>query len=334
MRTKRGVILFPLMKNVSNEQYIGCLFDAINRSEDYRVVNEPHKNPLISLFLPRNRTTDYYLFNWIENVPLYKHGYIQFCAAILLLIVAKIRRKKIIYILHNKRPHSKKRSILTSFIMNCYIKHSHRIITHASEGIDIISKITPRAVSKAVYLPHPLIDRLPYHDRGSEIQFDLLVWGGVTKYKGIVELLEWLSITNSPLRVKIIGNCTDTNYIEQIEANLTLSTFYENRAASFDQISSLIEVSRFVLIPYNVESILSSGILMDSLSMGASIIAPNVGAFRDCSQNSKLCVYCYDTLNEVSQIVDKHQYKEANHDSYRNFIEANSWDSVCKVLLA
>lgn len=54
----------------------------------------------------------------------------------------------------------------------------------------------------------------------------------------------------------------------------------EDRSIPFEELKQEIRRSRFVLVPYAAESILSSGILMDSLSFGAKVIGPAVGSFR------------------------------------------------------
>ena len=106
--------VFPNIKPSSGGKgnpYINDFISAINNEKGCKVINESHKNPLLSILRP-SRWGDVFIFNWFESIPDFKYGYLQSLLAILLIFILKIKGKKIIWILHNKKPHSGNKKII------------------------------------------------------------------------------------------------------------------------------------------------------------------------------------------------------------------------------
>ena len=87
----------------------------------------------------------------------------------------------------------------------------------------------------------------------------------------------------------------------------------------------MVGQSRFVLVPYHSDTILSSGILMDSLSFGAKVIGPNVGSFKDYAKNPQLRVYTFDTFDDLASILKKYGDEAIPIDGYERFLNDNDW---------
>lgn len=249
------------------------------------MINAPHKNPLVSLFLKQNMSMDVCFFHWIENVPLYKYGYLQTLLVVLYIFIQKLRRKKIVWFLHNKQPHEKTSFSLSLFLMKFLINYSDLIITHAKEGVDLIVNKYPKWASKVYFLDHPTKDRMRFYCKKNIPTYDLLIWGTISKYKGVLEFVQYASNNRLNLKIKIIGRCDSTEYMSQLLSSKNDNMQIENKALTFEELAIYMSDTRFVLIPYMSESLLSSGILMDSLSFGCKIIGPNVGSFKDYSKN-------------------------------------------------
>ena len=78
---------------------------------------------------------DVLLVNWIEDLPDKKGGYIQSYYFFLLVLFLKLRKKRLVWILHNKFSHYPVNYRLKKQLFRFLINHSDLIITHASEGI-------------------------------------------------------------------------------------------------------------------------------------------------------------------------------------------------------
>jgi glycosyltransferase involved in cell wall biosynthesis len=97
----------------------------------------------------------------------------------------------------------------------------------------------------------------------------------------------------------------------------------------FEELKQEIRRSRFVLVPYAAESILSSGILMDSLSFGAKVIGPAVGSFRDYAAEPLLNVYTFHTFDDIQDLVGKAN-EATDIAGYNRFLNAHSWNEFGK----
>ncbi|EKK7267110.1 hypothetical protein PO668_004392, partial [Escherichia coli] len=100
------------------------------------------------------------------------------------------------------------------------------------------------------------------------------------------------------------------------------NTIFENRKIEFHELAEQISASQFVLFPYTSSSVSSSGALMDSLSLGANIIGPSKGAFKDLA-NDGIC-FVYDNLDELPDI--KKRFSEINKKAVQIFVHKHSWD--------
>ncbi len=101
---------------------------------------------------------------------------------------------------------------------------------------------------------------------------DLLIWGNISRYKGVPEFVRFATQHSLKLKTKIIGKCSSQELLEELRKESNEMISIEDRSIPFEELKQEIRRSRFVLVPYAAESILSSGILMDSLSFGAKVI--------------------------------------------------------------
>lgn len=323
--------VFPNIKPSSGGKgnpYINDFISAINNEEGCKVVNESHKNPLLSILRP-SRWGDVFIFNWFESIPDFKYGYLQSLFAILLIFILKIKGKKIIWILHNKKPHSGNKKIIKRILTYLIAKESDYIITHASEGVNLINDRYKFTVGKTYYIDHPTKDRLNMINKlQEEKKYDLLIWGNIIGYKGVYQYLKYIKEKNiNDIRTCVVGNCTTPKIASDIESVAGENTTLIFRGASFEELAGYIASSEFVLMPYLQDSILSSGILMDSLSFGAKVIGPNTGSFKDYAKDKNLNVYVFDEYKDISEIVKNKRGIKISYDCYKRFLDNNNWKS-------
>lgn len=330
------ITIFPyyiIAPGSKQNPYIHDYVSALNNSQEAEVVNKACKSTLLSLLLPQNQG-DVFIFNWFESIPDSRHWLLHTIVAICLVKWLKIRGKQVIWMLHNKESHATRRRGWKLFMTRFIARNSDLIITHAKEGIELLKEKYPFAVKKAHFLHHPTKCRISPTETGSGKQYDLLIWGNISLYKGVIEFLRFMKEHPNPhLKVCIVGKCASTDIQKEIERLLTDNIYFKNEAVSFDELRTFIEQAEFVLIPYNPESVLSSGTLMDSLSFGAKVIGPDVGSFKDYKSEPLLDVYTFKSFEDIPGIVDAHKQTPVSISNYRTFLKEHDWTNFAKGLI-
>lgn len=330
-----GITIYPnlpINSSTGVNPYIRDFIEAL-QSRNLSIVNKPHKNPLISLLKPSYQG-DVFIFNWLEDVRLQKYGFIQFIVAVIMLLFLKIRNKKIIWILHNKCSHLSrhhKSSLCLRWILS---KASTLIITHSKDGIELIRSHYTAALSKSVYLNHPTKNRMDLCGTLQSKTYDIIIWGTITPYKGVIEFLRYIKEQNiQSLRICIIGKSSTAAIYNELMNCRTKNIEIINKAPSFEELAEYMAKSEFVLVPYHSESILSSGVLMDSLSFGAKIIGPDAGSFKDYSHEKNIKVYTFGKYGDIPNIITKYKGLNVSRDCYRTFLEENDWEHFINRLI-
>lgn len=332
--------VFPHLRQNPDEKanpYIQNFISSLNRKGEAAVINPPHKNPLLSI-LPVRRWGDAFIFNWPENIPDVKYGILQATVALCFILVLKFSGKKIVWVLHNKKPHANGHTKMKKFLISFIARKADLILTHATEGVEMIRGQYPSAACKTHFLHHPTVNRLPVAPPAySTIMYDLLIWGSISRYKGVLEYVSFLrKHPEDNLKVCIVGRCSSPALLDELKQTAPSGVSIIPDGLSFEELGKYITRSRFVLAPYCPESILSSGILMDSLSFGAKVIGPEVGSFKDYAHEPRLKVYTFRQLEDIAGIVSRHKEEQVSLEDYRLFLEENNWqnfgDKVIKLV--
>lgn len=322
--------IYPnLLYSKGANPYIEDFVTAL-RASGIQVTNSPHKNPLYSICFKRINC-DFYFFHWIEDIANHKFGYLQALMAIVFIMRIRWHKKKIIWFLHNRESHATRHKRVRKIMIKMLAKYSSHIITHASGGMALIQSPLNR---KVVFIDHPTKNRMEAIDqsRVTPPAFDLLIWGTISRYKGVLEFLQFNKETHSSLRINIVGKCNDEQLLGELQEAKTNDVHIENRSSSFEELYGYIQDAKFVLIPYHSASILSSGILMDSLSFGAKVIGPNAGSFKDYASSTKINVYTFEQFEEIEHIVSTNT-ATISRSGYHDFLQRNSWDNFMRKML-
>lgn len=331
------ITMFPYLlppKEGRENPYIRDFVSSLNSSGEAQVVNKPHKNPLLSILSPR-RWGDVVIFNWFESIPDFKYGLLQSCAAVTYLAALKIAGVKIVWMVHNRVPHASGRRWLKKSLMWLMAHGATRIVTHARDGLAVVRSLCPAAVGRTTFLHHPTKDRLDWGRRAGVEKYDLLVWGQIARYKGVLDFIQFMhdrQITH--ITVCIVGRCASAGLRDEIRAKLLPNMTLIDESPSFEALGRYVAQARFVLAPYRPESILSSGMLMDSLSFGAKVIGPDTGSFKDYAAEPRLKVYTYRTFGDIPAIVERYGDIPADRESYKDFLEKQNWTNFTKELIA
>lgn len=325
------VTVYP--RNISRNDlrinpYINDFIHALEQN-GISVGNPPHKNPLFSLIFKKT-DSDAYIFHWLENVPDYKYGMLQTLAAVWLTVRIKMKHKKIIWFLHNKQPHTARHKFAKDLLIRLLLHKADLIVTHASEGIEVVRQKHETAISRTIFLHHPTKNRIDNDWRQVLPRTDLLIWGNITRYKGVLEFARFANENQLLLQIKIIGKCSSNDLYEELKYYETKHIIIENRSIPFSELAQEIQASRFVLIPYAPETILSSGILMDSLSFGAKVIGPDIGSFRDYAHHSLIEVHTFNSFKDIPTIICN-ENKTIDIERYKHFLHENSWEKFGQI---
>lgn len=264
---------------------------------------------------------DIYILNWIESIKPGLKSLALFLPSILALYIILLRRKKIVWMLHNLEPHEGL-NFYSRRIMSFLYKHSSIIVTHSKEAYEHAITMTTRPVR---FVCHP-VQKINCEVQMQAEPIDLFIWGSILPYKGIAEFISDTRIQKSGLRIHILGKCNDkalADHLNKVCAEIENITF-ENRRAENDELIAYCKSSKFVVFPYLPGSVSSSGALIDTLVMGGTPIGPNVGAFRDLAEEG-LC-FVYSDIEDLIRIVNDN--KKIMPENVEGFIGKNSWETM------
>ncbi len=275
-------------------------------------------------YLPK---LDYIWFNWIEDLPDKKKGFLQTLILIFILFYCKLTSKKIIWTLHNKFSHYKKNHNIKKFLFRLLMKQSDFILTHSSEGVEFAGTFGEKVKAKTKFLHHPVVGT--YYAAIKPKTTDILIWGSIIPYKGIDLFLDylWTHKLEEKWSVRIIGKIRDADYKERIMGLTNSRIVIEDKFVDNDALKKEIESACCVLYTYLKDSVLSSGAVMDSIMMGARVVGPHCGAFADLKKDG--VIETYSTYEELMVMMSNlsNNGGKPNQAEMQSFISDNTWES-------
>ncbi len=310
--------------------YLDHFMDSLSR--DVRFVNRDHRSRVgIAQAFRYIGNVQAIFLNWVENIPDRAGGHIQFLLLIVLLFSAKLTRTRIIWILHNKLSHERSHRGLKKMIFSLMARFSTLIVAHSSEGVTFLAEQHPRAVAKAIVIPHPVTER-PILPSAATKSYDILIWGTMHPYKRILEFVQFCSLDPRarPFKVLIAGKFMDMEYFSRVQECRNENMTLENRFIDESELMTCTASSRYTLFPYAERSVLSSGALMDALGMRANIIGPRAGAFSDLARLGLVDVF--DRFEDIPDIVQGPDRTTDRAEKLTNFITENTWDHFARKL--
>lgn len=309
---KDKIIVFPNPHKKSLNPYLKDLSDSLHAVNKDEITDANIKNLLKHLF-----DANIYFFNWPENLIFRKFGYLQITLLFICVIILKIRGVQIVWIFHNIAPHQG-HTYLTKVVYKLFLHWSDLIITHSKKALRFIQE---NSKNKSFYIPHPFRKKF-FPVRNHKYQYDMIIWGSIFRYKGIVEFLRSKQDCQKSYKILIIGKCDDREYDRKIRELINSNIRYENRYVEQEELKNLILSARYVLFPYLKNSISSSGALVDSILLGKTVIGPNVGAFQELA-NEGLCLTFKD-YPDIFKIVDEDKY--VSQEDIEKYVNNNVWE--------
>jgi glycosyltransferase involved in cell wall biosynthesis len=200
-----------------------------------------------------------------------------------------IDRTRIVWVVHNLRPHDKsvpKFKIFERIFLNCL------------SGIILLSKSSLHDLKNDFSIPGHVKTLVTTHGKysshGSQKYSNnngkkrLLFFGLIRQYKNLEDLiLSFNSVNGSALELKIVGCCKDTDYREIIsklsKTDPRINLDIRDHPLAEPELESEIDAARAVILPYR--KILNSGSVIHALSRTRPILAPRLGSLTELQKN-------------------------------------------------
>ncbi len=327
---KKRIYVYPLTKrgiDNSANPYIGNLITSFESQFDIVNKNAPSSSGILEMFLYYRKTDIFYL-NWIENLPERKGGMIQTAMLMMFFAFCKLTGKKLVWTMHNKISHTPEKYRQKKFLFNFLLKNVHLIVTHSSEGLRYAQITSKQGKNKIVYLPHPVNQIIMPLQKTQNPTYDFILWGSMIPYKGIHTFFEYLHKKNiaDNYSILVVGKFTPQDYLFKVQTLSGTNTLIINQFVNTDALKEYVSKSRYVLFTYSDTSVLSSGALMDTLAMEASIIGPDTGAFADLAKEDLIQTYHnFDHLIELTNRPADVGMEIKQSQLRKVFIENNAW---------
>lgn len=293
--------------------------------------NKPRLSQGLTL-LRYSFSADVFLLSFVETIAFHKLAFIQYLAAMLSLVIMKLRRREVIFIFHNPRPHKGENRMSRSLTMRM-LRQAVLVLSHSTDTAAYAKSLISNFggdPAKVKYVCHPMpATDVPTPDMSSD---RILIWGNVLPYKGVLEFVSCPEIRDAGLDVHIVGRCSDASLSASIEQNVSRPSathfLFENRSASFEELRSLVQSSKYVVFPYLPGSVSGSGVLMDTIAMGGEPVGPSFGAFADLASENVCRIY--HSIPELVSILNSP--KQLNQTAIRHFIARNSWPAFAEMI--
>ncbi|HMI62907.1 MAG TPA: hypothetical protein VK518_18445 [Puia sp.] len=315
----------PVDSMGSGNPYIERLREAL-RAQGMDVEAAVSTNAFADL-IRNGYSSDIVILNWLEDLPSRRLGVLQSFILMAYLFLIRVRGTSLIWIKHNKVSHTQRWFGLRKMIQRFLQRHADHIIVHALDE-------ETAGLGKTVFLPHPCTvtpAEILVPDEDMEPEIDLLIWGSLQPYKGVLEFLQSVGkdAFMQTLRIHIVGKCKP-DYWRQLNEHAGKNVRLTNTFIGEDEIRELFRRTRFILFTYNKKSVLSSGVLMDSLVACKRIFAPDCGAFRDMAEQQQF-VTLFSDLSDIAGLYRNNVDNFIlNHEVVSSFVAQNSWYSMAE----
>lgn len=329
--------MFPynnIERNKNKNPYINDLIDSLKNNHINLVNGKTNNKYGVFDLLFKLPKTDIYYLNFIENTPERKFGFFQTFSLMIIILVIKLFRKKILWVIHNKISHNKENLFMKTILFYFLINTTDKLITHSKEGVNFGNTFLKDKKKEIIFLHHPTknnLDKINEKVSDKVEEIDILIWGAITKYKAIDTFLNYVieNNLNNKYKIYIIGKISDETLENKFHNFKESNIIIKNKFLEIKELEILFSKTKFVLFTYAGYSTLSSGALMDTLSYGKKIIGPNVGAFKDLKDDS--LIETYTSFDELFIKLENQELLSNTH--IKRFLDNNIWDNFAKKVI-
>ncbi|MEC8010750.1 MAG: glycosyltransferase family 4 protein [Pseudomonadota bacterium] len=314
------VMAFPAFSRKSNP-YNALLYNAVQK-EGVDVVEFSFKNAFLS-------KADIVHVHWPEFFlnSHYRIKALLFSIMLLLSLgVQKLKGAKLVWTLHNLKPHVIRYPVLSGLFWWIYKRMVDGVLSLSQANL----KIAQDAIPEIKHLPagvsyHGLfecetrtIDQVDARQRlGLPVDGQIvLCLGQIKAYKGyehLVKLAQDAKSSNMPLHIVIAGKSDEPDYIEELkQQTLGLNFDIHLGFVSDEDLPYYYKAADISVIPFN--AIFNSGSALMSVSQETPVLIPHTDNFEEYAGilRGGLVTYTDLTPELVCQTIENSQFKLSN----------------------
>lgn len=310
---KGTIFVAPLIRHDhSDSDYLYQLYKPLFDLDQYEIQSVSifgHIKFVLSSILNKKALLHYHWLEFQDFKSLLGMPWKLLC-----ILLFKLFGGTIIWTVHNLEPHDQKWLTAHHLVQRWMGKVSDAIHIHCELSAEMISKKFSVRLNKLYLHPHPLfpatiiqkLESIDYINKkfASNLNFEsplLLLFGNISKYKRIENLLDTIENERLHIQVLIAGPIKKgqqelkTRLIERSNSNdyITLiPDFIEDQ-----DIPYLFGASDFCF--YNYKQILTSGAVFMALSYRKKIIAPNIGCLSELSNEPNVQLFSTESEKKV-----------------------------------
>ena len=194
-----------------------------------------------------------------------------------------LKKNQLALTIHDPIPHVGEESLLLDLVRYFYKRQARSISFYSSYSSGLFKKYNRRLNGRLTQLrlqPYSFIAQ--FKQTPIPHRRFILFFGQLSYYKGIDLLLEAIPKVlhvypneHFVIAGKSNGFVIDKKLLDEYPHHITFIDDY----LSVEQLSQLIHASKFVVCPYREAT--QSGVLMTAFAMGKTVMATNIGAFRE-----------------------------------------------------
>lgn len=251
------------------------------------------------------------ILNWIDDLNgASLSANISYVAKKLFaLLLLKIRRKRICYVVHNTVGHDCRYPRLSTSWRKAICRLADSIVYLSDLTLDVVkpqigSRLFGKIKKKMYKVPIPVYSSSCCSSRRSDA-FVVLYFGLIRKYKkveNVIESAKYFQDKGLNAEFHIIGLCEDEQYrsvLKDLSSGLT-NLQIEFRYCSDEELNHLISESSVVFAPFDIQNTLNSSTVIRAYQCGASVVCPRIGTTDEYPRELQYC-YASDSDDDVSQ---------------------------------
>ncbi|MBO6524494.1 MAG: hypothetical protein JJ971_11750 [Balneolaceae bacterium] len=245
---------------------------------------------------------------------------------LLCIVLYSLFGGSVVWTVHNLKPHNQKLPNLHLKIHKWMAKRSSLIHVHSENSVHLVSKFYDVAPNKIFVFKHPEFPADIKPQKAERVEFlsfygdgrtDLtppvfLVFGGLSEYKGIREVIEIFLSQSNDFTLIIAGYVKKGQ--ESLHRFIVQKTIDDSRVL---YIPSFIPEEHYSLLLnsvdiciFNYNEILSSGAAQMALSYQKRIIAPNKGDLMELKNHTNVSLF--ETRNEMLNFIKLELERKVN----------------------
>lgn len=166
----------------------------------------------------------------------------------------------------------------------------------------------------------------------------LLVFGGLSPYKGIETMLDSLELLNDDYYLVIAGTTDNKHYVDKLKQRILenrnhSNILFINAFVPDDAVSSMFKASDVMVMPY--KHIDQSGMVFLGMKMGLPIIAFDVGSLSDYIDKDIGIIVSRKDAEGLSQAITffRDNFSFYSSDKIKKHAEQYEWPQVVRTVL-